>query len=138
VRVRPWELSSFIQTFAAKKSSLIVGVLSLIQDSFLGLPSDGAFKGELDQIREQGKITEISNQAVEESYRNSVINSALIKLCIENRGEADIGIASVSARHKKVYELMGFELIGDERFYSNETKDRVVLMAVDVNRLKSL
>lgn len=138
MRLRIYETTSETATFVAKKDGRVVGVLSVVGDSLdLGLPSDIAFKVELNQLRARGsRLCEVTNQAVDEAYRKSAIPTELMRCAIAHSVKAGyhVGIVSVSPSHQGFYDLMGFRQLGSERSYSEKIHDPVVALSMDINQ----
>jgi ribosomal protein S18 acetylase RimI-like enzyme len=138
LRLRIYETTSETATFVAKKDGQVVGVLSVVSDSpDLGLPSDVAFKAELDELRTTGsKLCEVTNQAVDEGYRKSAVPTELMRCAIAHSVKAGyhVGIVSVSPSHHGFYDLMGFRHLGSERSYSEKIHDPVVALSMDINQ----
>jgi ribosomal protein S18 acetylase RimI-like enzyme len=136
IRLRMFETSAETATFVAKQGDEIVGVLSIVPDSAtLGLPSDEAFKSELDGLRTKGgRLFEITNQAVVEGYRRSGVATELMRCAIAHAIQAgyDCGIASVSPSHRGFYGMIGFEVIGSERSYSDKLHDPVIALSMNL------
>lgn len=144
MRLRIFETTSDTATFIAKKDGKVVGVLSIIEDTpELGLPSDSAFKEELDVLRAMGrKLGEVTNQAVDEEFRKTALPTELMRCAIAHGFEMgfDMGIATVSPSHNGFYELLGFRplRLEDEpwsgpRSYSNKLHDPVVALRINLN-----
>lgn len=140
IRLRMYETLSETATFIAEKDGEVVGVLSVVGDTReLGLPSDGAFKEELDQLRATGlRLCELTNQAVAEDYRKSAVPTELMRCAVAHGMKAgyDQGIATVSPGHNGFYELMGFRGLGSERSYSLKLHDPVVALTMDLDRYR--
>ncbi len=140
IRLRIFEASPDTATFVAKKNGEVVGVLSVVLDSVeLGLPSDTAFKAELDELRGTGsRICEITNQAVAKEFRRSSVLTELMRCAIAYMVKTGCGraLATVSPNHKNFYKMVGFESLGSLRSYSEKLHDPVVaiFLAVDVYR----
>jgi ribosomal protein S18 acetylase RimI-like enzyme len=138
MRLRIYETTSETATFVAKKDGRVVGVLSVVGDSpDLGLPSDSAFKRELDGLRAEGrKLCEVTNQAVDAAYRKSAIPTELMRCAIAHSVKAGYrtGIVSVSPSHHGFYDLMGFRRFGSERSYSQKIHDPVVALSMDIDQ----
>lgn len=136
LRLRIFETSSDTATFVAKVKGKVVGVLSIVGDSSdLGLPSDAAFKDELDQRRAQkSRLCEITNQAVAEEYRKSAVPTELMRCAITHAFNTgyDEGVATVSPSHNGFYDLLGFRQLGSERSYSQKLHDPVVALTMDI------
>jgi ribosomal protein S18 acetylase RimI-like enzyme len=137
VRVRIFEANPETATFVAKKDGAVVGVLSVVIDSpDMGLPSDAAFKPELDAMRALGaRIGEVTNQAIAKEYRRSGVMTELMR-CVIAHGLAhgcDRGVVTVSPNHGGFYELMGFRSLGSERSYSAKLHDPVIALGLDLD-----
>ncbi len=115
----------------------VVGVLSVVGDSpELGLPSDAAFKPELDAKRRSGaRLCELTNQAVAEMYRNSAVATQLMRCAIAHGMKAgyDESVATVSPGHNGFYELLGFQGLGSERSYSTKLHEPVIALSMDLD-----
>ncbi len=140
MRIRIFETSSNTATFVAKANGQVVGVLSIVGDSpESGLPSDSAFKPELDALRAKKKrLCEATNQAVAEAYRKSAVPTELMRCAVAHMTNAgyDEAIATVSPSHNGFYELLGFREIGGQRSYSGKIHDPVVALSMDVNQYR--
>jgi ribosomal protein S18 acetylase RimI-like enzyme len=140
IRLRIFETSAETATFVAKVDGRVIGVLSLVPDSpDLGLPSDSAFKPELDALRGVGlRLCELTNQVVAEGYRKSAVATELMRSAMAHGIKAGFHhtIAAVSPSHNGFYELMGFRRFGTERSYSDKVYDPVIAMAMDLTRYR--
>ncbi|MCK4625962.1 MAG: hypothetical protein KAV00_11670 [Phycisphaerae bacterium] len=137
IRVRPFEALPGTATFIAKVGDEVVGVTSVVVDSpELGLPTDKAFKTEVDGLRGEGrKICEGTNWLVADSHRNSAVMTELMRCSYAHAlafGYSDF-VGTVSPGHAKFYNLLGFEQIGDVRSYSRDIEDPVVLVHLRSN-----
>ena len=141
MRLRIFESTPEMATFVAKADGRIVGVLSVVADSAeLGLPSDAAFKGELDSLRAPNvRLCEITNQAVAEEYRKSAVPTELMRCVVAHLIEQGIhhAIATVSPSHNSFYDLLGFRKFGDERNYSDKLHDPVVALSADIEPFRN-
>ncbi len=140
LRVRPYEAMPETATFIAKARGRVVGVQGLVLDCpELGLPSDGAFKGEIDPLRGQGRlIGEATNEAVDACFRRSGVTTELMRCCFAHAlvaGCTDL-ITTVSPGHAKFYELLGFERISPVRSYSARVHDPVVVVRLRLDVLE--
>jgi ribosomal protein S18 acetylase RimI-like enzyme len=140
LRLRIYETTSETATFVAKKDGDVVGVLSVVGDSTdLGLPSNSAFKAEIDALRATGaRICEVTNQAVSEEYRKSGVATDLMSCAIAHMMKSGyhFAVASVSPSHNGFYELMGFRRFGSERSYSQKLHDPVVALCLNIDRYR--
>ncbi|HUX15640.1 MAG TPA: hypothetical protein VMW52_04155, partial [Phycisphaerae bacterium] len=75
------EGSPVTATFIAMIDGRVVGAQSIVEDSGkIGLPADGAFRGEVDSIRGDGKkVCEAVNQAVAPDYRKTGVALELMR-----------------------------------------------------------
>ena len=142
IRIRPFEALPETATFIAKSGEEVVGVTSIVIDSpELGLPTDKAFKVELDRLRAQGrKICEGTNWLVADSYRNSAVMTELMRCSFAHAlavGCTDF-LGTVSPGHAKFFNLLGFEQISDVRSYSKEIEDPVVVVRFDLSALSKV
>lgn len=140
LRLRVYEACPDTATFVAKKNGVVVGVLSVVLDSpELGLPSDVAFKTELDVLRKTGaRLCEVTNQAVAREYRRSALLTELMRCATAYMLDirCDRAIATVSPNHTGFYKFVGFDQLGTERSYSQELHDPVVALCGDLSQLE--
>jgi len=139
LRVRVFEALPETATFVAKAEEQVVAVTTVIIDSpDLGLPSDIAFKAEIDTLRAHNrKICEGTNWLVAESHRHSAVMSELMRCSFAHsvaEGCTDF-VGAVSPGHAKFFNLLGFEQIGEQKSYSAEIHDPVVLVRLDLSGL---
>ncbi len=144
LRVRLWEALPEMATFVATVDGKVVGVQGLVTDSpGLGLPSDAAFRDEIDVLRmgpwptrsRNGRVVcEATNQAIAPAYRHSAVATELMRCLFAHALMVGCGelITAVSPGHSRFYELLGFETIGAVRSDSAQTDDPVVAMRVNI------
>jgi len=136
LRLRVTEALPQTATFIAEAGPEVVGVQSIAVDSDeFGLPSDGAFRSEIDSLRIGGRrVCEATNQAVAADYRKTAVPTELMR-CMFAHALAigcDELITTVSPGHARFFGLLGFEQISSVRSYSTELDDPVVVMRVNV------
>lgn len=136
IRLRIFETSSETATFVAKKDGIVVGVLSIVGDSpELGLPSDLAFRTELDRLRRNGRrLFEVTNQVVAEDFCKTAVTTELMRCAIAHAIHEgyDEGIGAISPSHEGFYQLIGFRRLGSERSYSDKVHDPVIAVRLDI------
>lgn len=141
IRLRIFEATADTATFVAKKDDVVVGVLSVVPDTAeLGLPSDIAFKAELDSLRATGaRLCEITNQAVSREFRRSSVLTELMRCAIAYMIQAgyERALAAVSPNHKNFYNLVGFQSLGSLRSYSDKLHDPVVAIFLSIDLYRS-
>ena len=142
MRLRIFETTSETATFVAKVDGRVVGVLSIVGDSpELGLPSDSAFKPELDALRKTGaRLCEATNQAVADEYRKTAVPTELMRCAVAHMTKAgyDEAIATVSPNHNGFYDLLKFRLVGSERSYSTKLHDPVVALSMNIAQYREV
>jgi N-acyl amino acid synthase FeeM len=137
MRIRIFETMPQTATFIARSGNNIIGVTSVVIDSpDLGLPSDEAFRQEINKIRRSGgrKICEGTNWFIDPEYRKTSVMTDLMRCCFAHAvfcGCTDM-VADVSPTHKSFYEIMAFDTIGTQRSSSSEVEDPVVLVNLPI------
>jgi len=140
LRMRAFEALPDTATLVAKADGKIVGVQSLIPDAeYVGIPSDRAFRGEIDALRSEGRrVCEAANEAVAAEYRRSAIPTELMRCCFAHAvstGCTDV-VTAVSPGHAKFYALMGFETISPVRSFSEMLRDPVVVVRFNFDTVR--
>ncbi len=140
LRLRIFEASPDTATFVARVDGRVVGVLSVVGDSpDLGLPSDSAVKAELDGLRAEGlRLCEFTNQAIAAPFRKTAIATELMRCAIAHGIKAGFhqSVAAVSPSHDGFYRMIGFQLVGAERSYSDKLYDPVIAVSLDLGRFQ--
>lgn len=141
IRVRVFEALPEMATFIAKKDGEIIAVTSLIQDTLdLGLPSDRAFWGELNELRDSYHLVgEITNLAVRQDFRNSTVFLELTRVCFAHAMELGLNdlFIAISPEHAKFFEgVLLFTEFGGRRNYGAEVDDMVVGMRLAIDGLR--
>ena len=119
-RVRCFEAIPEMATFVAKVDGEVIAVTSVLMDSpELGLPSDRAFGGEIDELRQADRrVCEITNLAVHPDYRNTGVFSELTRCCLAHSmavGYDDLFV-SISPEHARFFkEVLLFKPWGSKR-----------------------
>lgn len=140
IRLRMFEASPNEATFVAKVGARIVGVVSVTADlPVLGLPSDGCFKRELDELRSTGaRLSEMTNQAIAADYRKSGVATELMRCAAAHviHGCFDETVAVISPNHAAFYKILGFREVGAPRSYSETVYDPVVALSVELDQYR--
>lgn len=119
----------------------VVGTISLIQDSFLGLPSEKAFN--LQKFRARGHIGEVSALAVAPEYRakRAEVLYGLIRLMARytlERTGVKYWVISVNPKHRTFYQwLLGFKEFGEAKTYDFANGAPAIGLYCDLRNLKS-
>jgi len=134
------------KVFVAQDEGRVVGTMTLIPDSPLGLPLDALYDGELATLRNEGRyVAEVSGLAIAEDVRASglAILTALARLlglyAIEVAGCHDICIA-VNPRHVGFYRRLFPHAveIGERRSYAKVNGAPAVAVRIDLESLAAL
>jgi ribosomal protein S18 acetylase RimI-like enzyme len=100
----------------------IVGTLTMVEDSLLGLPVEEVCGEGVQRLRRRGgNVAEIMALAVNPEYRNRNIMMSLFRLMMAhaNRTEVSDLVCSVTKRHIPFYRsMLLFEPVGELRPYS--------------------
>lgn len=142
LRLRPCEALPQTATFIAELDGRIVAVTTGVVDSeLIGVPSDKAFKPEIDRLRARGRLVgEGTNWLALPEARNCGIFSELIRASTGygiTQGCDDV-IGSVSPGHSGFYESIGWHVLGAERSYCDDHDDPVVLVGMDMDLENSI
>lgn len=129
LRVRAVSALPHCAMFVAKVDGRVVGTLSMIADSPLGLPMEKCFRKEIRALRAQGRlIVEASDLSVAKDHRDLRVLTELSRCVMAHAlyvGADDIVIA-VSPEHSAYFQgIMQFESFGDARSYSTDKADIV-------------
>jgi hypothetical protein len=142
LRVRAFEVLPQTATFIAIENGEVIGTISLIVDSPLGLPMEESYREEVNALRHQGRrIAEVSSLAVTKGSRNLGIFVRLCKymtLFAISVGVEDLCIG-ISPEHAPFFkEVYLFETMGEVRSYSSTKEDPVVALRLDLNTFPAL
>ena len=141
LRVRAFETLPEAPTFVAKANGRIVGATTLVPDSpDFGMPLDQAFFKEVNDLRVTGRVlSEGTNWVIAPEYRHTSILTELMRCCWAHTVWAnwDNTFAAVSPGHGSFYELLGFDIVGTERSYSEKTNDPVIMADLKIDGLLS-
>lgn len=140
-RVRSFEAMPEMATFVAKSDDRIVAVTGVLMDSpELGLPSEGTYGEEIDALRrQQRRVCEITNLAIDPDYRNTPVFSELTRCCLGHARAVNYDdlIIAISPEHARFFrDVLLFEPWGGRRIYCQATGDEVVGMRLDLRRLE--
>lgn len=102
-----------------KKDDTVIGTVTLIRDSAMGLPSDEKYKAENDSLRENGRVlTEVSALAIDKKFRNQghILTLFLTKymyIYSKNHSDTEYLVCTVHPRAEDYHRaLWGFERKG--------------------------
>jgi hypothetical protein len=141
LRLREFEATPEMATFIAKADGRVVGVMSVIPDSYdMGLPSDNVFESEINSLRELGRhVVEVTNLAVLPEFRNTPVFLELSRCCnahVINHGYDDTFVA-ISPGHAMFFEtILRFEAWGGRRNYGHSLVDIVEGKRMDMRQFR--
>lgn len=138
----PYISLSTTAVFLAKKDKKIIGTVSVIIDSDLGLPMDEVYKKEIDTLRlSGGKVAEISQLAINKEFfsRNGssslIVVMRLFKLvfhyCLYSKID-NICIA-VNPKHSSFYDTLFFKNIGELKRYQSLNNAPAIVKTLDLH-----
>jgi hypothetical protein len=127
--------------FIGVVNSEIVGAIGMVADtSAHGLPSDWAFRPELDAMRTDGSfIVEVTGIAIRPDYRRTSLLLEFSRACWAQASlwGADVMFTVVSPKHVGFYrDVLHFHVCGDPRNHSEELVDIVQGMVVDCHAIE--
>ncbi len=129
----------------AKVESRVVGTLSVVEDSCLGIPMDEAFGAELGRLRERGRRpAEASSLAVDAAYRRSgvAILVRLLRLAVLYAARitrADDLCFVLHPRHREFYErLFPFRWFDEPRPYRRVQGPPAIGVRLDLGLVRAL
>lgn len=133
-------------TFTARKDGRIIGTISVIADSEIGLPMDEIYKDGVDSLRKHGKkIAEISQLAIDREYSDAsqrgnkaFLFIPLFKMVFDYsmRKKFDNLCVAVNPKHSSVYNSLFFNDIGGLKYYPSVNNAPAIAKTLDLNRLK--
>jgi hypothetical protein len=123
-----------------KLNHRVIGTVSLIRDSTMGLPSDEKYKDENDKLRTNGKVlTEVSALAIDPEFRNRghMLTLMLMKYLYnyaKTKSDTDYLICTIHPRAEDFYRaLWGFERRGEVVSYNYVKGALAVFMFMEVS-----
>lgn len=141
---RGWRLSLFnalpsTKVFVAREGSRVIGTLTLVLDSRLGLPMEEIYGGETDDLRKRGRnLAEVSGLAIDHGWRSMgvAIMLRLVRMMVlyaaEVAGLDDLLIA-VNPSHAVFYRRgLHFELLGGLREYQKVNGAPAIALRFDL------
>jgi hypothetical protein len=154
----PLRLSAFnalpsTTTFISKLGRKIVGTVTLIPDSEIGIPMDKIYKKEVDAIRRPGrKIAEAGMLGTARDFfvpgAFSLLNAKkmiflfklfklLVDYALSHAELTDLCIA-VHPKHARLYEFLKFRRIGKLKYYSSVNKKPAVALHLDLVNVRNV
>ena len=135
VRGRVWNNSANTVTFMAEQDGVVVGVISIVRDSTeCGLPSDRVFGAEIDGLRADGLVSEVTNLAILPDVRSPRLPLVLAEACREQAIEwgCRYAFVAISPGHARFFKrAFGFVECGEQRNCSDELTDMVQGMVLE-------
>ncbi|MBN1587793.1 MAG: hypothetical protein JW937_10265 [Candidatus Omnitrophica bacterium] len=140
-------------TFVAVAEGQVIGTVSLIGDSTLGVPMDRIYKPELDELRSRNlKLAEASMLAVRNDLFGKgvflMLNSKKLSLVfnlfklafdyIHNVAGYDEVVIAVNPKHDLVYRFLFFEELGPLRYYESANGAPAIAKHISVRQVQEL
>jgi hypothetical protein len=140
MRIREWELSPLTATFIAQTGGKTAGTISLVHSlPEYALPADELYHDELMELRSiSHSVAEACNGATGESFRDMSITIEFFRCLIAHCWSFNIHyfVGVTNKNHKTFYEFLYMIQIGEEKSYSTDHYDPVVLMCLDCDFLR--
>lgn len=125
IRINPFSRLPDARTFTVARENRLIGVLTVLPDSALGLPSDELYHSELKALRDSGeKLCEVSGLAVEsEDKRLARVARLLLfrtayRYALRAFQAGDICVLAPKHHEKYYRRLFMFQRLGEPRIYS--------------------
>jgi hypothetical protein len=136
------------RTFVTSERGHVTGTVTAIPDSLAGLPMESIFRQEVNQLRNSGRVGEVSLLAVDQEatgqnlfsladFKKHSLSFSLFKMIFHYfrvSGLTDILIA-VHPKHTMLYRYMSFEPLGDVRDYQKAEGNPAIPMRCNLDRL---
>jgi GNAT superfamily N-acetyltransferase len=124
------------KTIVVKHLEKVIGTISLIYDSKVGIPSDKILKDEIDKLRELGNIVEVSSLAIDKEYRKLKLTDKIIEHLFANYLNRDINfvIITINPKALEFYKQIGFIEIGNTEDYDFVHGTPGIVMYLEVNK----
>ena len=123
-----------------KKDNDVIGTVSLIRDSSMGLPSDEKYKTENNELRMNGRVlTEVSALAIDKNFRNQghILSLMLMKylyIYSRNHSDSEYLVCTVHPRAEDFYRaLWGFQRKGKIVSYDYVKGALAVYMCMEIS-----
>lgn len=144
VRVTPHLLLPTTMVFVAvTRDGTVVGTISLVVDSRLGLPLEAVYCDEVARLRRDGRrLAEVGALSLASEYRHSglvhLLNKIMVRVALERCG-IDHLVICVHPRAEDFYRgALLFERIGDERHYAGlNASARAVALRLELPTLRA-
>jgi len=136
-------------TFVALQGGKVVGTVTLIPDSPLGLPMDKIYKEEVDGLRKKGRrVAEVSQLATDNrlfpkkwfsmfNFSKLMFVLRLFKIVLDYgmRVEKlnDFCIA-INPKHQYLYKFLEFESLGDLKYYGSVNRAPAIAKRLDLDK----
>ena len=141
LRVTRYHLLNTTEVLVGLVDDQVACTLSLVRDSRFGLPMESIYRREVNVRRRLGKsVAEVSCLADRRADAERTLTvmfrvMALVAQAATHRGVDELLIA-IHPHHAKFYErFLGFERIGDLKYYSTVRGNPAVAMTLDLTRL---
>ncbi len=142
IRVTPYQLLPTTDVFIATLRDEVICTVSLARDGELGLPMESLYAHEIHERRETGlRVAEVTCLADRRSgvERFFGLFCDLTRLMVQHAAKQGVDqlLIAVHPRHAAIYRrYMAFNVIGEERSYSDVCGNPAVPLCLDLNEIK--
>jgi hypothetical protein len=132
------------RVFVATRGPHVVGTVTLIEDSPLGLPMDEIYGADLDRLRAQRcRLAEVSALAAHPRYRSNGLPLLLplmrvLVLYAVDLAALDVLSIAVNPRHVEFYRRLTFEVFGDLKSYGRVNGAPAVALCLHLDRVREI
>jgi len=142
MRVRPYDVLPEMDTFLTSQNMALSGVMSVLPDSELGLPSDHVFEDEINSLRKNGSVAEITNLALDTRFRKTPTLLELVRgvYADARTRNLDYLFISICPGHTGAFtHLLGFQSFGIIKNYSQTPgiEDPVEAMVLNMKTIST-
>lgn len=140
LRATLWNALPGTYTLLARKRGRVVGTVSYIMDSEIGLPMDEAAGGQMNKLRDKGRrICEVSALAVDNDQADAQTLTEMFQygfVLVRRFLEATDYVITVNPKHAQFYQrVFGFEQLGSAFLYTKVRNAPGVPMRLDIEKL---
>ncbi|MGH7140082.1 MAG: N-acyl amino acid synthase FeeM domain-containing protein, partial [Pirellulales bacterium] len=141
MRVTPYHLLDSTQVFIAVCQNEVISTVSLVGDGVLGLPMEGIYAEEVEQLRWRGiALAEVSSLADRRRQlsRTLPVFVSLMRLMVQSARHRGIErlLVAVHPRHARFYQrVLSFENVGDLKSYPLVRNNPAVALSLDFAKL---
>ncbi|MFZ3032377.1 MAG: hypothetical protein WA082_05100 [Candidatus Moraniibacteriota bacterium] len=138
------------KTFLGSCGNTPLATVSIIADSPDGLPLDELYQDEIDLLRQKGlRLAEVSQLAIDTTLARELLPEKALKknallfplfniiLQCGQRDALDMLCIAINPKHEPFYDALGFETIGDLKYYASFNQAPAIAKALSLHTLST-